>query len=188
MTRNQLDNIFASYAQPGSPIEFPAKILRLLRALILKAIPRSGVPLASAPAPPATKVELVNFTMSLTPENSYKLEWSVPIARFVSGFIKRFGREKLVIVNPPATVYDTVLNGPSDTKEGVTMTSAGSEQMKFNKKATGSSLPANMHFFLENVELASMDFPARYLGDKFSFQAGSRLVEGIFTNGNTSDV
>lgn len=91
----------------------------------------------------------------------------------------------LVCVVPVS--YDTLLTGPSQSGAGVTLTSGGGEQFRFNAMSAGDSLPGNMGVSIAGSQVASVDFLTRYVGQGFSFTAASgQVYAGVFTNGNVN--
>jgi hypothetical protein len=86
---------------------------------------------------------------------------------------------------PPPDSYSTgdsiILFGPFDTKTGMTLSSFPDSSFSFNYLVNSEfSFPANMMIFINETQVASVDYWVSYLGQPFIFQFQEYVLNGIF--------
>lgn len=89
---------------------------------------------------------------------------------------------------PTPTKYTGLLSGPSATDStGVTLTTAGAEQLRYNTLQGGDNTAKRMNIYIGSGLLGVVDFPASYLGTGFLFTpVGGSARSGVFTDGNVT--
>ncbi|RSK24192.1 DUF5977 domain-containing protein [Hymenobacter metallilatus] len=82
--------------------------------------------------------------------------------------------------------WGRTLTGPSDSYDGVELTSSGAQMFRYDPLSSGDSLPCSMDISVGGTPVANVVFLGRYVGKSFSFEHAGQTYTSTFINGTVT--